>query len=386
MGEVRIGRARLYEVALPLRVPFAIAGGTMAVRRSLIVVLEDADGCAGYGEAAPFETPFYSGETVSSAIACLRELLLPRLVGASLDGLDAAHGVLSRGVRGNRMARAGAETAWWDLLARRRGRCLADLVEERLARLGVPGPSRVRRSQVECGIALGIPADRRLDVLEGEVAQAVRRGYRRVKLKVAPGWTVAPVRATMKVLAGLGAHLPVWVDANGAFDREAHEDQLERLDGCGLLFLEQPFAPAALWDSVAWSRTARTPVCLDESLTSDLAARQFVATGAPTIWNLKVQRLGGLEETCRVYARGAASGVPMWVGTMPETGLGAQAALAVAAFSACVHPTDVEPSERWYAGGSDLVELTMDPEGRMDVPTSPPAVELGEARLLADVS
>ncbi len=372
MGE-QIRRVGLYEVALPLRSPFTISGGSLAVRRSLIVELEDESGMCGYGESAPFEFPFYSAETLSSALACLRDVLIPRVLGRRVEDTGAMWALLGDGVRGNRMARAGLDTAWWGLTARRRGVPLAALVTERLRELGVTDDGLGPSDSFACGVAIGIPENLRLSALQDEVRDAVRRGYRRVKLKVRPGWDVEPVRAAQDVLRAEGVTLPLWVDANGAYDRRRDRAALVAMDELGLLFVEQPFDETALFDCVAHERHARTPLCLDESLVSDSVARQVVEMGGPMIWNLKVQRMGGLEEACRVYATGFAAGAKLWVGTMPETGVGAQAAIALAAHGACVYPSDVEPSARWYEPGTDLLELTMSDSGTMAVPAGPPA-------------
>ena len=365
---------RVYEVALPLRSPFTISGGSLAVRRSLIVELEDDAGACGYGESAPFELPFYSDETLSSAFACLRDVLIPRVLGRRIENSTAMWALLGDGVQGNRMARAGLDTAWWDLAARQRQVSLADLVTERLTTLGVPEVEARRSDAFECGVAIGIPEHLSRASLEEEVRDAVRGGYRRVKLKVRPGWDREPVQAAQDVLQAESAVLPLWVDANGAYALRRDREALAALDDMGLLFIEQPFAETALEDTVCYERTARTPVCLDESLVSDEVARQVLDIGGPMIWNLKVQRMGGLEEACRVYATGAAAGAKLWVGTMPETGLGAQSAMALAVQGACVYPSDVEPSDRWYEPGTDLLELTMDHAGSMTVPTGPPPV------------
>lgn len=366
--EIVVTGARIYEVALPLRTAFRISGGRMTVRRSVIVELEADDGTRGCGEAAPFEQPFYSGETLASVTSCLKMVLLPRVIGLSLDGPEALWDILTDGVRGNHMARAGVDSAYWDLWAQQRGVPLCDLVTERLVQLGAPDWSRERLDRIECGVALGIPDGERPADLVEQALDAVRRGYRRIKLKVRPGWDVVPVRAVLDALAAAGRSVPVWVDANGAYDAARDREAVRELDDLGLLFLEQPFAPEAVWDAAQLNVEARTPVCVDETLVSDTMARQLVDMGGPMIWNLKVQRLGGIEETCRVFARGAANGAELWVGTMPETGLGAQSALAVAAHAGCVFPTDVEPSTRWYESGVDLVELTMDERGTMAVP------------------
>jgi len=112
----------------------------------------------------------------------------------------------------------------------------------------------------------------------------------------------------------------------------------------------------------------RTPICLDESLTSADMARQVVAMEGPRVWNVKIQRVGGLEEACRIYRIGVETGARLWGGTMPETGVGAQAMLALGCHAGFVFPSDLEPSERWYAPDTDLVALTMDDSGNMMVP------------------
>lgn len=385
MSDPVVVAARLYQVALPLRTPFTISGGTMTVRRSLIVELTDSSGRTGYGESAPFERPFYSAETLASARACLSELLLSRLLGQPVSHVARAHELLSRDVVGNRMARAGAETAWWDLWAARHDISLADAVERRLAELGIADGWRERRPWLDCGVALGIPPDLDGGVLREWVGDALRHGYRRVKLKVRPGWDVEPVRLAREEMRRAGRDVPLWVDANGAYRPEqvAELDALDRLD---LLFLEQPLPEEAIWDSCELARRIRTPVCLDESLVSDETARQVIAMNGPAIWNVKVQRVGGLDEACRIYARAVGSGVRLWGGTMPETGVGAQAMLALGCHAGFVFPSDIEPSERWYPAGTDLIELVMTAEGRMAVPDQRPPVRLPpDAQLVATV-
>ncbi len=355
---MRIERIELYDLALPLAEPFVIAGGAVTVRRSLVVVLYDDAGHVGYGESPPFELPFYSEETHGSAAGVLRDVLLPRLGGRVFDSPSAVDRVLRDNVRGNAFARAGAETAAWDLEAHRRGTGLATLVAERLNVAG--------EASVACGVALGIPPELAPDALTRAVYDAVRAGYRRVKLKVRPGWSGAAVAAARRGLAG--ADVPLTVDANGAYRWPEHERELRELDDGGLVFIEQPLAPEELVGHARLADVLRTPLCLDETLTGEAVARQVVALGGPLVWNLKVHRMGGLTETCRVCRVGQAADARLWVGTMPESGIGSQAALAVAALPLCAYPSDLEPSARWYGRGADVIKLVMGPDGRMAVP------------------
>lgn len=361
-----IERIELYELTLPLLEPFIISGGTMTARRSLVVVLHDDQGNRGYGESPPFELPFYSEETLASARDLLERVLIPRLLKSGVDSPEEVDAVLRTGVRGNPFARAGLETAAWDLEAARRKTGLAALLAERA---GVE-PS----ASIACGVALGIPQDRSTETLRTWIDEALARGYRRVKMKVAPGWDVVPVSAARDAMAGSG--LPLTVDANGGYEWADHESNLRGLDEFGLLYIEQPLAPDELVGHAHLGNELRTPICLDETLKDARAARQIVELGGPKIWNIKVHRLGGLSEVSRVYALAKGYGAEMWAGTMPESGIGSQAALAAAALPGFVYPSDLEPSTRWFGRNADVVKLVMSDDGYMEVPTTSVAERL----------
>jgi O-succinylbenzoate synthase len=373
---MRITRVELFELTLPLVEPFVISGGTIRSRRSLVVALHDDAGHVGYGEAPPFELPFYSEETLTSARDMIARVFLPRVIDRDFaDPLpETVDAVLREGVRGNWFARAGIETAAWDLEAHARGTGLAALLGERL---GVQPAGAV-----DCGIALGIPPERGADMLARWVYGAVQRGYRRVKIKVAPGWDAAAVAAARTGMAD--ATLPLTVDANGAYEWPRDEAPLRALDDAGLLYIEQPLHPDELVGHARLAETLRTPVCLDETLRDARAARQIMALNGPRVWNIKVHRVGGLSEVCRIYRLAAAYGAQLWAGTMPESGIGSQAALAAAALPLFVHPSDLEPSSRWFGRNGDVIKLTMGQDGRMAVPQQSCArlLDPGRFRLL----
>lgn len=355
---MRITGVELYELTLPLVEPFIIAGGAITERRSLIVVLHDDAGHVGYGEAPPLDLPFYSEETLASARDLLERVLIPRVTGQSFQSPGMLDAHLREGVRGNPFARSALETAAWDLEAHARGTGLAALVAERLA---------VRpATSVPCGVALGIPPDLKPETLTRWVAEAVAQGYRRVKVKVTPEWDAVAIRAAREGMAG--SDLPLTVDANGAYEWPAHERNLRALDDAGLLYIEQPLGPDELVGHARLAQALKTPVCLDETLRSASAARQVMELQGPKVWNIKVHRVGGLTEVCKIYRIAEEYGAKLWAGTMPESGIGSQAALAAAALPLFVYPSDLEPSARWFGRNADVIKLTMGKDGRMAVP------------------
>jgi O-succinylbenzoate synthase len=352
-------RIELYELTLPLLEPFIISGGTMTHRRSLVVVVHDGEGNQGWGESPPFELPFYSEETLVGARYLLEQILIPRLLSAQADTPGAADAVLHEGVRGNRFARAALDTALWDLEADRKGTGLAQLLGRELEK----DPA----AEIDCGVALGIPADRAPETLRRWIDRSLSHGYRRIKIKVAPGWDSDPTELARSVLAG--TKVPLTVDANGAYEWPRHESNLRDLDEQELLYIEQPLAPDELLGHARLARELCTPICVDETLHDAVAARQLVELSGPRVWNIKVHRVGGLTEVCRIFQEARQYGAELWAGTMPESGIGSQAALAAAALPGFVYPSDLEPSSRWFGAGADVLELTMSANGRMAVPT-----------------
>jgi len=198
------------------------------------------------------------------------------------------------------------------------------------------------------------------------VYEALQHGYRRVKIKVAPGWDEVAVAAARAGMAG--TDLPLTVDANGAYVWPDHERALRALDEAGLLYIEQPLAPEELVGHARLAQTLKTELCLDETLRDAGTARQMVALDGPRVWNIKVHRVGGLTEACRIYRVAEECGAKVWAGTMPESGIGSQAGLAIAALPGCAYPSDLEPSARWFGRDRDVIKLTMSREGRMPVP------------------
>lgn len=367
MNALTIERVRLVEIDLPLRVPFQISGGTMRRRRSLIVELHSG-GAVGYGESAPFERPFYSSETLGSVLALYNDLLIERIEGETFESIAEFVRTLGRGVRGNRFARCGFENAFWDLTAAAEEKSYQRLIAEEMQRQGVAEEFRRFKGRVASGVAIGIPENEEARQLRRWIEGYREQGYRRVKIKIRPGWEREPCRVAREIL---GDDFLLWPDANASFELSKHIDVFRSLDEFGLTMIEQPLHHADVLDHARLAKKIKTPLCLDESLRSARTARQAIEQGAAAIWNIKVQRMGGLLEAIEAYALAVRHGIGLWGGTMPESGIGAQAILALASFAGFVYPADVEPSARWYEPGTDPVSIEMSEEGWIDVPETP---------------
>ncbi|HVL92080.1 MAG TPA: o-succinylbenzoate synthase [Acidimicrobiales bacterium] len=324
----RSPEVELRRLALPLRRPFRTAHGSVEVRE-LILVRVVVGGSEGWGECAALPEPGYSDEDVGSAWAALRDELVPALRAAT--GRPSPEAAVPAAARNRHpMAAAALEMALLDAELRAAGRSFA-------AYLGST------REWVEAGVALGRPGS--VGELLDQVAEAVDEGYRRIKLKVHPGWDVEPVRA---VRERFGDDLVLQVDANGAY---GHGDaaHLSRLDPFALAMIEQPLPAPSLREHAELARRLKTPICLDESITSAAIAAEAVSSGAAAVINVKPGHMGGLREACRAHDQCVRLGAPAWVGGMLEAGLARAANTALASLDGFTLPGDLAPPDRYLA-------------------------------------
>ncbi len=346
--DLRLEAVELRRVRLPLVSPFRTSFGTETVR-DVLLLRAVTDRGEGWGECVAMREPSYSSEYVDGAQHVIREHLLPRLLAVErLTAAEVAH--VLRPVIGHRMAKAAVEMAVLDAELRAHGMSFAQ-------HLGAVRPF------VDCGVSVGIHESTAalLETVEGCLAA----GYRRVKLKIEPGRDVEPVRA---VRERFGPDLLLQVDANGAYGL-ADARHLARLDAFDLLLLEQPLPEDEVRAHAELARVVRTPICLDESITSALAAADAIAIGACAIVNVKPGRVGGYLEARRVHDVCAAHGVPVWCGGMLETGLGRAANVALGALPNFLLPGDTSASDRYYH--QDVTEPFVMEDGRLRVPSGP---------------
>lgn len=346
MSRVRAVELRL--VALPLVRPFRTSFGTETDKTCILARVE-TDGAVGWGECVAGSEPDFSEEFNEAAWLVLRDFLVPALLAAGDVDPEGTEAALS-GVRGHPMAKATLVNAVLDAWLRERGRSLA-------AYLGA------ERDRVPCGVSVGITSTTE-DLLE-QVAGYLTEGYRRIKLKIAPGLDLERVAAVRR------AHpdVPLSVDANAAY-RLADAETLQALDAYDLLMIEQPLHHEDLLDHAELQRRVRTPICLDESIRSAGDARAALALGSCRIVNIKQGRVGGVLEARRVHDLCRERGVPVWCGGMLETGIGRAVNLALAAMPGFTLPGDTSASSRYFH--EDLTEPhVLAPDGTMAVPQGP---------------
>jgi O-succinylbenzoate synthase len=345
---VRIDRIVLHRVQMPLVMRFETSFGVQTSRIVDLVEMHGG-GQVGWGEGVALTDPVYNEENVDTARLIMTRYLIPRILGQELTG---AAEVSARWapIRGNRMAKAALECAAWDLEARLAGVSLAALL----------GGTRDR---IPVGVSLGIERD--LPTLLAGVDRHVAQGYRRIKLKVKPGWD----ERVLEAVRDRHPDVPLSVDANTAYS-EADIDRLASWERFHLEYIEQPFGEEDWLSHAALQRRTATPVCLDESVTSVADARLAVELEACRVINCKVGRVGGLGPSLELVHLAHTAGLGLWCGGMLETGIGRLVNVAITSLDAFTHPGDTAASARYWA--EDLIDppVTVE-EGTIRVPQGP---------------
>jgi O-succinylbenzoate synthase len=349
-----VDRITLREIRLELKEPFRISSGVVSARRIMLLELHDESGASVWSECVAGEAPNYSSETIDTAWIVVTQFVAPRVLGKTFAHPSEVHDVLERDFRGHNMAKASVEMGMWALAATMAGEPLSRFIGG-------------TRTEIATGISLGIQASPA--ALVEKVRASLEAGYRKVKIKIEPGHDVEWIGA---VRAALGPEAHLMADANNAYTLD-DMDRLVALDGFGLMMIEQPLAHDDIVRHATLQKKLKTPICLDESITSLDKAQDMVTLGSGRIVNIKAGRVGGYAPAIAIHDFCQQSGVPVWCGGMLESGVGRAYNVAVASLPNFTLPGDVSPSARYWARDIVSPEWTMD-RGMVRVPLDRPGI------------
>ncbi len=345
----RVTRFEAFRVSLPLVHAFETSSHRKSHLEHILIRVESPCGAVGWGEIASPTDPYYCPETVDDCWTTVERYLAPALLGCEWEHPSDVPELWSE-IRGHNFAKAGMDIACWDLWSRAEGRPLA-------TKLGG------ERSRIAAGVSLGIEPS--ITNLLDQVDRYAEEGYKRIKLKIAPGWDIEPVSAVRS------AHpsLDLQVDANGAYT-EDQRGVFVALDDLGLTMIEQPYAPGELAAHARLQNHLATAVCLDESIDDLGQLDTAIDLGAGRILNIKVSRMGGLTMARAAHDRAVTDGWQVWCGGMHEFGVGRAANVAIAALPGFTLPSDVSGSDKYYE--RDIIDPpVVAVDGMVDVPSAP---------------
>lgn len=346
---MKLSSITLREIRMPLVHFFETSFGRVYDRRILLVSLE-ADGVRGWGECVAGEDPFYSPEWTETAWATIKHYLAPALLKGELRSGRECPALFSR-VRGHRMAKAALENAIWDAEARLKQQPLWKLLGG-------------TRREIACGVSIGIQdsPEQLLDKISTELAA----GYRRIKIKVKPGWDIN----VLEKIRSRWADILLSVDANSAYTLDETE-HLRKFDAFKLLMIEQPLWDDEIYLHARLQKALQTAICLDEAIHHARSAQFALETGACRIINVKVGRVGGFSEAKKVHDVALSHNVPVWCGGMLESGIGRAHNIALSTLENFRLPGDVSASKRYWQEDIIAPEVEVRSDGMIAISDEP---------------
>lgn len=346
---MRIERVTLREIKLPLVHYFETSFGRTDIRRILLVQLE-ADGISGWAECTASEGPYYSYETVEIAWNVIENFIMPFILARDLEHPSRLPSEVEQ-IRGHNMAKGAVEAGLWDLLARSQSKPLHQII----------GGSR---SHIECGVSIGIQEN--VPILLEKIEKELAAGYRKIKVKIKPGWDVKIIDAIRQKYP----EIPLMADANSAYTLKDTE-LLRQLDDFSLMMIEQPLRYDDIFEHAQLQALLQTPICLDESIKSYYDAKAALSLGSCRIINIKLGRIGGFAQAKRIHDLCYTQGIPVWCGGMLESGIGRAHNIALSSLPGFTIPGDVSASQRYYKKDTVTRPVEVTPRGQIEVPTGP---------------
>lgn len=347
---MNIQRITLYKVEIPMVTSFTTSFGTVTRKPTVIVKAETIDGIVGFGESAALPFPYYKPETTDICMLVLKDYIASLILNKEFKNIEELMNLL-KPIKGNNFSKTGIETAIWMIISLKENKSLKELL-------------RGTQDKIPIGESIGIKDS--IDETLEEVKLRLDQGFRRIKIKIKPGWDIELVKTIREKFGDID----LMVDANSSYTLD-DLDTLKRMDEYNLTMMEQPLADDDIIDHSILQQQIKTPVCLDESIHSVDDARRAIHVGACKIINIKPGRVGGLLESKRIHDLCQEKGVGVWCGGMLETGIGRAFNIAVASLPNYVYPADMSPVNLFYT--DDLVKnsFIVNQKGYIKVPNEP---------------
>nr|WP_207627604.1 MULTISPECIES: o-succinylbenzoate synthase [Bacillaceae] len=347
---VKIEKVKFERLTMPLLSPFQTSFAT-ETDREFILVSVYGDGHVGYAECVAMDAPVYNEETIDTALHIAEQYIIPKVLEMDIETPNDFSKEFAW-MRRNNMAKSAMESAIWDLYSKQKGISLAQALGG-------------EKEEIEVGVSIGIQPT--VEDLLSSVEKYLAEGYKKIKIKIKPGFDVERVKA---VRDRFGYDVPLMADANSAYTLD-DIDLLKQLDQFKLMMIEQPLAHDDIIDHATLQSQIETPICLDESIHSVEDARKAIELGACKIINIKIGRVGGLAEAKKLHDLCKSYGVPVWCGGMLESGVGRAHNIAIASLANFTIPGDTSASKKYWAEDIIEPEVVLSKPGIVSVPTNP---------------
>jgi cis-L-3-hydroxyproline dehydratase len=274
----QIGRIEVFSYALTYSHGKYVmsTGRIIESLESTVVRIETRDGLVGYGETCPLGATYLPSFAEGARVALAE--LIPPLIGVQSTNLGAVWACMDSTLKGHGYAKGAIDIACWDILGKRTGRAVADLLGGEL------------QSTLPLYVAVPMAAP---EEMARFVARERARGIHRFQLKVggSPDIDVARVAAIVDTTSSEDV---IVADANGGWLRQDAMIAVRYLERMDRVLLEQPCP--TLDECFAIRQMTNLPLVLDEVIPDLVTLIRAVSMNAMDHLNLKLGRVGGLTK------------------------------------------------------------------------------------------
>jgi len=315
----KIVSAEVFPVMVPFVRPYRWAFGELNGACALIVRLEDEGGIVGWGEVP---TPYHPGIS-GAAVAIFAQTLLDKMVVGSAPSPRSfvasafAHGGWHFFPQMGGAVVGGLETALWDMVGRQKNMRVVDM-------LGGPV-----RSKMECMCFI---FDDDLPKMVDVAVKAAAEGFRVFYLKWADD-ARAGLEKLHAISDAVGDNCVLRIDPNESWTSASAPRYCRMLEDLPIEFIEQPL-PYFDLDGLRDLRQ-RTPLAIasDQATRTPQDAFRGLAMGAMDLLSVCPSDAGGILRSLDITAAARSRGVPVFMHSNVELGLGQAASLAVSCLS-----------------------------------------------------
>lgn len=289
------------------------AAGTHPESHYLTVLVRTDEGIEGFGEATL--APVWSGETQEGAIAAIRGILAPALVGSDPRNVRALAAAMDRVLIGNPFTKAAVEMALLDLSAK--------VLNARVHTL-LGGAQRREAIPLKFSIGAFPPAE------AARVARhAAQLGLRAVKVKVGINLRT-DIERVSAVRSELGDEISVAVDANAGWTESEATTALPALEKLNVNAFEQPLRRGEFRGCARLRAKTHIPIMLDESIFTVQDAMEAIRTDSCDLISIYPGKNGGILRSLAIAEMAHAAGLKCIIGSNLEMDLGSAAMLHLA--------------------------------------------------------
>ncbi len=306
---MKIAGLRAVVVRIPQKAPIAPYQSryrATSEKEALLVRLETDTGLVGWGE-----TPLdWLDKSFQGAP---EDALRRQVLGRDPFDLEAWY---AGNTLGSFLASA-VEMAFWDLIGKAVGRPLYQLLGGAV------------RTKIELAACMGI---RPYEEAKAIARQYVEMGFRTLKTK-AGRRAEEDLEMVRGIRDGVGDRLRLRIDPNQGYAPEVAFPLARALENYQLEYFEQPMPKGLIADAARLRRRTRTPIALNESVTTPEIVLQILQLGAADVLLPDTYQCSGILGVKKVAALAEAAGVPCVFHCAHDLGLKTAAMLHVVASS-----------------------------------------------------